>query len=132
LGGGTSITKTSLNFIIEHLELTLVKLNYEFTNIRFDLSDLSELKTMKKLELLNYDYLCYDDHMKMKNLMPNLRINHPITRIAGASDYKYIGNGEGFWIFNPEREKQGFWEIDAEREELFTDNFNSQYVKHFK
>jgi len=135
LGGGTSITKKSLNFIIEHLQLTLVKLNYEYTEVRFDLSDLFELKTMKKLELLYYQYLCCDDHIRMKNLMPNLQIKSEFggnTRIAGACDYKYIGNGEEFWIFNPEREKQGFWEIKAEREELFTDNLNNQYVKHFK
>ena len=69
--------------------------------------------------------------------MPNLQISSEFglnTRIAGACDYKYIGNAEdeGFWIFNPEREKQGFWEIKAEREELFIDNFSSQYIKHFK
>ena len=135
LGGGTSVTKNSLNYIIEHLQWTLVKLNYEFTEVRFYLSDLLELKTMKKLELLCYQYLCCDDLIRMKNLMPNLQINSEFggnTRIAGACDYKYIGNGEGFWIFNAEREEQGFWEIKAEREELFTDNFSSQYIKHFK
>merc|ERR1739848_50018 len=118
LGGWTSITKKSLNFIIEHLQLTLVQLNYEYSEVRFDLSDLFELKTMKKLELLCYQHLCCDDHIRMKNLMPNLQISSEFgvnTRIAGVCDYKYIGNDEGFWIFNPEREEQGFWEIKAER-----------------
>ena len=135
LGGNTSITKNSLNPIIEHLQLTLVKLNYEYSEVRFDLSNLFELKTMKRLEFLCYQHIRCDDCIRMVNLMPNLQINSEFggnARIAGACDYKYIGNGEGFWIFNPEKEEQGFWEIKAEREELFTDNFSSQYVKHFK
>ena len=34
LGGATSLTKQSLTFIIEHLKLTLVKLNFKFTNVK--------------------------------------------------------------------------------------------------
>ena len=57
LGGWKSgITKQSLNFIIEHLKLTLVNLNLESTHVWLDFSDLSELKNMEKLKLFRYDY----------------------------------------------------------------------------
>jgi hypothetical protein len=124
LGGRTSITRHSLNFIIEHLKLTLVNLNFKLTNVRFDLPDLLQLKTMTKLK-----FLCYDntviDHKRMKEMMPNLRINSGSgkTRIAGPCQPEYNYRN---WVIKPKNDEQGFWEINAEREELFTDNFNLQ------
>ena len=126
LGGWKSeITKQSLNFIIEHLKLTLVNLNLESTHVWLDFSDLSELKNMEKLKLFRYDYAW--DHEedallltlgKLGKLMPNLKINCPNTRIASP--------------FHPETEynpRVGFWEIKAEREELFTNFFSNPFLK---
>ena len=52
LGGQTSITSLSLNYIVEHLELTLVKLNFQFSNVVFDSNDIFNLKRMKKTNSL--------------------------------------------------------------------------------
>ena len=122
LGGWKSgITKQSLNFIIEHLKLTLVNLNLESTHVWLDFSDLSELKNMEKLKLFRYDYAW--DHEedallltlgKLGKLMPNLKINCPNGNTKIASP------------FHPETEynpRVGFWEIKAEREKLFSFRF---------
>ena len=122
LGGPNSgITKQSLNFIIEHLKSTLINLNLDSTEVRFDLSDLSKLKNMEKLKLLHYNHgketllLLW----QLGQLMPNLEINCPYdnTRIASPYDPEY----------NP---RLGFWEIKAEREELFADYFSSQFLQN--
>ena len=56
LGGWrTSITKLSLNFIIEHLQFNLVKLNLCYTKAEFNSTDFFKLKSMLKLEVLCYD-----------------------------------------------------------------------------
>ena len=131
LGGKTSLTKQSLSVIIEHLKLTLVKLNFKFTTVRFDLSDLYQLKTMKKLKLL-----CYDNkearkiinHRRMKKMMPNLQINSGSgsSRIAGPCQPEYNHRN---WVIKAEGEEKGFWEINAEKEKLFTDYFSSRYLQ---
>ena len=121
VGGTTSMTKQSLKFIIENLKLSLVKLTFKFTIDRFDLSDLFQLKTMTKLKLLYYDNKEAQkiiDQIRVKKIMPNLRINSGsgTTRIAGPcqSEYNYHNSAE--------KDEQGLWEINAEREELFTRN----------
>ena len=104
LGGWTWITKQALNFIIEHLQETLVKLN--LADVRFDSSDIFKLKSMKKLRLLCYYW--HFDCIELKEQLPNLRIssNHDDTKIAIPSHSEYIL-------------KKGFWEIKVEEEELF-------------
>ena len=104
VGGCHFITKQSLNFIIEHLQETLVKLN--LADVRFDSSDIFKLKSMKKLRLLCYYW--HFDCIELKEQLPNLRIssNHDDTKIAIPSHSEYIL-------------KKGFWEIKVEEEELF-------------
>ena len=128
LGGWKSrITTQSLNFIIEHLKLTLVNLNLESTHVWLDFSDLSELTNLEKLESFHYDYAWghEDDALllalrKLGQLMSNLKINCPNDNTKIASP------------FHPETEynpRLGFWEIKVEREELFDNFFSNQYLK---
>ena len=127
LGGSTLITKNSLNFISEHLESTLVKLDFIITEFLFDVNDLLVVKNMKKLKffrcplyspdstrsiLKHYD----EDRKSMEKLLPNIWVDCTYfekTRIAGPSQSEYIYNNELPEI-NP---FQGIWEIKAEREE---------------
>ena len=104
VGGCHFITKQSLNFIIEHLQETLVKLN--IADVRFDSCDIFKLKSMRKLRLLCYYW--HFDCIELKEQLPNLRIssNHDDTKIAIPSHSEYIL-------------KKGFWEIKVEEEELF-------------
>ena len=110
LGGVNSITKQSLSFIIENLKLTLVKLNFESTLVRFNLNDLLQLKRMENLKLLCYDmdeYWNYIDWRWLKQQLPNIRINaKPGNRIIAIP-------------CQPEYKRQEFWEIKAEQEEMF-------------
>ena len=122
LGGWNSgITKKSLSLIIEHLKLTLVKLNLEFTEVRFDLSDLVELKNMKKLKFLHYDH--GEETLlilwKLEQLMPNLKINS-----------KYVNTRIASPRYPEDNPCQGFWEIKAEREELLIAYFSSQFLQN--
>ena len=107
LGGCmTSITKTSLNFIREHLQLTLLKLDFENKNVEFDSSDLFKLKSMEKLT-----FLCYNSRWLTKQL-PNLWIRSIPGNIIIANPC------------HPQlHQHQGFWEIKAEREKLFSFRF---------
>ena len=110
LGGQTSITRQSLNYIMEHLQLTLVKLNLQFSNVVFNSSDIFKLKSMKKLKLLCYDYDAIRkmlDITELKKMLPNLRINRHTVDMKIAS---------------PDLDHNGFWEINAEPEELFSDH----------
>jgi hypothetical protein len=115
LGGWTSITTKSLDYIIENLKLTLVKLSLEFAFLEFESSDLFKLKSMKKLEVLCYNQgsedwniFEYVDCKLLKNHLPNLMITP---------------NPEGKRIATPcqleNDQRHGFWEINAEQEELF-------------
>ena len=125
LGGNNSITKQSLSFIIENLKLTLVKLSFESTLLRFNLNDLLQLKGMENLKLLYYDideyrnvHRYYIDWRRLKRQLPNIRINtNPGNiKIACPSQQKYNPNSR-FWEIN---HTQGLWEIKTEKEELFT------------
>ena len=115
LGGWTSITTKSLDYIIENLNLTLVKLSLEFAFLEFDSSDLFKLKRMKKLELLcynqgteNWNLFEYVDCKLLKKHLPNLQIiPDPVSLgIAMPCHPQY-------------NQRNGFWEINAEQEELF-------------
>ena len=122
LGGWTSITKHSLNFISEHLKSTLVKLSFEATAIRFDLNDILKLKKMEKLKLFYYDprFANIIELRRMQKLLPNVWVNFDSKeqRIACPSQREY----NGFWFnFN---HLHGFWEIKAERENLFNAKWN--------
>ena len=107
VGGCHFITKQSLNFIIEHLQETLVKLN--LVDVRFNSSDILKLKGMKKLRLLCYYW--HSDCTELKKQLPNLQIssNHD-TRIAIPAHPEYIL-------------KKEFWEIKVEEEELFVNAY---------
>ena len=111
LGGWTAITKNSLNFIIEHLHSTLVKLDLRFTKVEFDSNELFKLKTMTKLTHLCYDHekRSYVDSRWLKAQLPNLWIH-------SKPDGKKIGNPRHPPEYN---QHHGFWEIKAEREDLF-------------
>ena len=115
LGGWTSITTKSLDYIIENLNLTLVKLSLEFAFLEFESSDLFKLKRMKKLELLcynqgteNWNLFEYVDCKLLKKHLPNLQIiPDPVSLgIAMPCHPQY-------------NQRNGFWEIKAEQEELF-------------
>ena len=115
LGGWTSITTKSLDYIIENLKLTLMKLSLEFAFLEFDSSDLFKLKNMKKLEILCYNQgsedwniFEYVDCKLLKKYLPNLMITPDPgrTRIAIPCHPEY-------------NQRHGFWEINAEQEELF-------------
>lgn len=112
LGGRrTSITKKSVNFIVEYLQLTLVKLDLRFTNVELDSSDLFKLKSMEKLTYLFYDHedRNYVDYRWLKKQLPNLWIH------SNPGKPK-IANPRHLPEYN---QHQGFWEIKAEREDLF-------------
>jgi hypothetical protein len=114
LGGVNSITKQSLSFIIENLKLTLVKLKFESSLVRFNLNDLLQLKGMENLKLLFYDmdeywnvHRNYIDWRRLRRQLPNIQINaktgNRIIAIPCQPGYK----------------RQEFWEIKAEQEEMF-------------
>ena len=116
LGGWTKITKQSLSFIIENLKLTLVKLSFEPTYVRFNLNDLLQLKRMEKLKILCYamdEYWNHIDWRWLKRQLPNIRINtNPGNiKIATPCQPKYNWN---------KSYSKGFWEIKAEQEKLFS------------
>ena len=108
-------TKQSLSFIIENLQLTLVKLSFKFTLVRFNLNDLLQLKRVENLKLLIYDmdeYWNYIDWRWLKQQLPNIQINaysgnRIIIAIPCQPKYKF-------------ELSKGFWEIKAEQEELFS------------
>jgi hypothetical protein len=109
LGGRTSITKRSLNFVIEHLRLTLVKLDLKFTHVEFNVL---KLKRMEKLKYLCYNNKNaiggYDDHIMLKNQLPNLTIT------ASPDNAKIVVPIHPRYNFG-----RGFWEIKAEQEENY-------------
>ena len=115
LGGWNSTTRQSLSFIIENLKLTLVKLSYVSSYVKFNPSDLFKLKTMEKLKVLFYDGLMENwyDIDWIKQHLPNLRIkvNPGYRSIAMPCQ--------------PEYNHQGFWDIKVQQEELF----NNAYPK---
>ena len=118
VGGSNSITKHSLNFISEHLQSTLVRLNFKSADILY-VNDLLELKKLQKLKYFSGEAQRFIGHRsRMKKLMPNLQLysNSGNTRIVGPSKQEYK-HKNGFLEIN---HLQGFWEIKAEQEELFT------------
>ena len=119
MGGCNSISKHSLNFISEHLQSTLVKLNFESDDIVY-VSDLLELKKLQKLKYFSGEGLRVIGitDIIMEKLIPNLHLKFGSenTRVAGPSRQEY-NHKNRFWEIN---HLQGFWEIKAEQEELFT------------
>ena len=112
LGGRrTSITKKSLNLIVEYLQLTLVKLDLRFTKVEFDSSDLFKLKSTKKLIHLCYDHedRNYVDYRWLQKQLPNLWIHSDPGKPK-------IANPRHLPEYN---QHQGFWEIKAEQEDPF-------------
>ena len=111
LGGRTSITERSLNFVIEHLQLTLMKLDLEFTHVEFYILKLRRMKKLKYLCYSNKNAVGdYDDRISLKNMLPNLTITTSPgnAKIAVPTHPRYNFG-------------RGFWEIKAEREKLFSD-----------
>ena len=117
-GGWTSITRHSLNYIIENLKATLVKLNLEFTKVNFHPMDLFKLKSMEKLKILCYE-LDYETHNNLKQQMPGLAIASNMESSSIIAIPCHPGNNH----------RHGFWEIKAEQEKLFKDYRNSKFAK---
>ena len=123
LGGTTLITKKSLNFIVEHLQETLVQLNLEGTGASFDCAiELFKLRSMKKLRFLCIDQWEDWNHcVKCRELKEQLINNRgpcfPFTkpRQTRIAIPRHPGCG------SPEPRNIGFWEINADQEELFSD-----------
>ena len=108
-----------MNFIVEYLQLTLVKLDLRFTNVELDSSDLFKLKSMEKLTQLCYDYerWNYVDHGWLKKQLPNLWIYpNPFHPLYSNPRSKTIASPRHPPDFN---QHQGLWEIKAERQDLF-------------
>jgi hypothetical protein len=126
LGGSTSITKNALNLISEHLQSTLVKLDLNFTEIEFDLSDLLVVKKLKNLKLFCFPLHSpnnlwggnplkfEEDRRRMEKLLPNIWVDwedcHGNARIARPSQLEY-NDYSGVLEIN---HLQGIWEIQAE------------------
>ena len=113
LGWLEDITKLSLNFIIEHLQFNLVKLNLCYTKAEFNSTDFFKLKSMLKLEVLFYDGKYWNDvdrNWLTQNKLPNIGIysNLGTPKIAIPCPPLIISIQE-------------IWEIKSEREELFSD-----------
>ena len=115
LGGSTLITKQSLDFIIEYLQLTLVKLDFEYTDVTFQISDLFKLRSMEKLKFLCYMHVHVDvDGNLLKKNLPNIQVSCAYGNTMIASPCL------------PECKRQskcncqGFWEIKADQENLFS------------
>lgn len=121
LGGWTLITKQALNFIIEHLQETLVKLNFEYTNVDLGTSDLLKMNSMLKLRVLSYDnydmygkdWNDYVDFELLKEQLPSLRIISEVSKSGKRPSRKRIAIP-----CHPEYDHRRFWEIHAEQEEL--------------
>ena len=123
LGGWTLITKQALNFIIEHLQETLIKLNFEYTNVDLGTSDLLKMNSMIKLRVLSYDnydlygkdWNDYVDFELLKEQLPSLRIISEVSKSGKRPSRKRIAIP-----CHPEYDHRRFWEINAEQEELFS------------
>ena len=65
-----------MNFIIEHLQFNLVKLNLLYTDAEIYLSDIFKLKSMLKLAVFCYDDedWNYIDRRMLRQQLPNIRI----------------------------------------------------------
>ena len=121
LGGWTLITKQALNFIIEYLQETLVKLNFEYTNVDLGTSDLLKMNSMLKLRVLSYDnydmygkdWNDYVDFELLKEQLPSLRIISEVSKSGKRPSRKRIAIP-----CHPEYDHRRFWEIHAEQEEL--------------
>ena len=113
-GGWTSITRHSLNYIIENLKSTLVKLNLEFTKVNFHPMDLFKLKSMEKLKILCYE-LDYEVHNALMQQMPSLAIASNLESSSIIAIPCHPGNNH----------RHGFWEIKAEQEKLFRDDIRN-------
>jgi hypothetical protein len=119
-GGLTSTTRNSLNFVIEHLQSTLVKINLQFGNFVLDSSDFFKLKSIEKLKLLCY----YDDGVDiqmLKKMLPNLQIDFHTANLRIASPFWVMGSVMG--------EHHGFWEINAERAEELFSGYDSDFYE---
>ena len=107
LGGETSITRQSLKYVIANLKSTLIRLNLQFTNVKFDLSDFYQMTNMEKLRFFCYDNDGSGKIRRLKKMLFNIQIDDHSGNIRIASPYGMTGD------------RYGFWEIKAKQEELF-------------
>ena len=106
LGGGTSLTRHSLNFVIEHLQSTLVKLDFHFNKVLLDSNDFLKLKSMKKLKLLRYNKQKDPVNMQiLKKMLPNLQVDFHNDNMIIASPNGLMGYDHRFWEINAEAEE---------------------------
>ena len=111
LGGWTSLTKQSLNLIIEHLQSTLVALHFDYSNVEFDARrDLIKLKSMEKLRAFCYHFKDWKhpDTIWLKKQLPNviisLTIKDPFIARPCYPEFDHY---------------KTLWDIKVEQEELF-------------
>ena len=125
LGGRTSLTRQSLNFITEKLQLTIGELSLDFTDISYDLSKLESLEKLKSL-YYHHEHWNHAQHIwfkrKWKKRYPNLMI------ISSPGGEAIIASP-----CQPDH-RQGIWEIKAEQEELHNSPLHHkfQFCKCFK
>ena len=125
LGGRTSLTRQSLNFITEKLQLTIRELSLDFTDISYDLSKLESLEKLKSL-YYHHEHWNHAQHiwfkLKWKKRYPNLMI------ISSPGGEAIIASP-----CQPDH-RQGIWEIKAEQEELHNSPLHHkfQFCKCFK
>jgi F-box and leucine-rich repeat protein 1 (S-phase kinase-associated protein 2) len=117
-GGRTLITRQSLDFVIEHLKSTLVKLNLLFCNVELASSDIFKLKSMEKLKLICcFSYSSVSQWLK--EMLPNIQIDFDGVNMKIATPDCLRGRVRG--------DNYGFWEINAQAEELFDDYNHNLY-----
>ena len=106
----TAITENSVDTICRHLSECLVKLDVSESESQSDnfieYIKLLELKTMKKLQVLNCYSLHSDEISSLRKQLPHLRINAEILKIAHANQTFKCENG--------------FWDIKAQQIQIFT------------
>ena len=99
-------TRHSLNFVIEHLQSTLVKLDLQFDNVTLDSNDFLKLKSMKKLKHVFYFKQKDPVNMQMlKKMLPNFQIDCHSVNIKVATPNGLMEGHHGFWEINAEAEK---------------------------
>ena len=69
----TDVTDNSITSIIEHLKLSLRKLNVNYTLVEY--SKLSELKVMSMLKILFCQHLQYEEIQSLRKQLPDVQID---------------------------------------------------------
>ena len=105
----TAITEDTITTIIRHCSESLVKLDVSESESQSDnfieYIKLLELKSMKKLKVLNCYSLHSDEISSLRKQNPHLRVNSEDLKIALPNHYF--------------KSDQGFWEIESKQVQVF-------------